>query len=63
MVKVIYSFKSQQIERIEIFAQGTDEYQYESVIIADPKCIEISRFCIKHKLVTKRSGYCLSSNE
>ena len=39
------SFKSQEIEKIELFSQGTDECQnlrYECLIIVDPKYIEIS---------------------
>ena len=41
MVKVTSNFKSQRIEKIELFSQGTEDFQnlrYE-VLIVDPKLI------------------------
>ena len=48
MVKIVLRFKSQGIEIIELFSQGTEGCQnlrYESLIIVDPKCIKFQSCC------------------
>ena len=44
MVKIALVFKSQGIEKIDLFSQGTENCQnlrHESLIIVNPKYIEI----------------------
>ena len=49
VVQVTFSIKSEGIEEIELFFQGTKECQnlrYEGLIIIDPKYIEISSLAV-----------------
>ena len=59
MVKVCFSFKSQLIERSELFSQGTEDCQslgYESLIIVDRKYVEISGLVVLNiNIVTERN--------
>ena len=53
MVQVAFNFKSQGIENIELFYQGTNDCQnlrYEILIIVDPKYVEISGLAVLNKL-------------